>query len=36
MGLDSRVDVIGNPLPQDIYEALHAGDQSTAGSTATC
>ncbi|GAA1876514.1 LCP family protein [Lapillicoccus jejuensis] len=31
MGLDSRVDVHGNPLPQDIYEALHAGDQSDGG-----
>jgi len=31
MGLDSRVDVHGNPLPQDIYDALHAGDQSNGG-----
>ena len=31
MGLDSRVDVHGNALPQDIYEALHAGDQSDGG-----
>lgn len=31
MGLDSRVDVNGNPLPADIYEALHAGDQSDGG-----
>lgn len=31
MGLDSRVDVHGNALPQDIYEALHAGDQTDGG-----
>ena len=31
MGLDSRVDVNGNPLPADIYAALHAGDQSDGG-----
>lgn len=31
MGLDSRVDENGSPLPKDIYEALHAGDQSSGG-----
>ena len=31
MGLDSRVDVNGNPLPADIYQALHAGDQTDGG-----
>ncbi len=31
MGLDSRVDVKGNPLPKDIYDALHAGDQTDGG-----
>ncbi|MEP6797762.1 MAG: LCP family protein, partial [Lapillicoccus sp.] len=31
MGLDSRVDVNGNPLPADIYAALHAGDQTDGG-----
>jgi anionic cell wall polymer biosynthesis LytR-Cps2A-Psr (LCP) family protein len=31
MGLDSRVDENGNPLPKDIYDALHAGDQSNGG-----
>lgn len=34
MGLDSRVDENGNPLPQDIYDALHAGDQSDGGKNA--
>ncbi|WP_369046212.1 LCP family protein [Sinomonas sp. P10A9] len=28
MGLDSRLDENGNPLPQDIQDALHAGDDS--------
>ena len=28
MGLDSRLDENGNPLPAQIYNALHAGDQS--------
>lgn len=28
MGLDSRVDENGQPLPQDIQNALHAGDDS--------
>ncbi|MGV9800926.1 LCP family protein [Mycobacterium sp. NPDC003449] len=31
MGLDSRLDQHGNPLPQDIYEALHAGDETVGG-----
>jgi LCP family protein required for cell wall assembly len=31
MGLDSRVDENGEPLPADIYEALHAGDASDGG-----
>jgi len=31
MGLDSRVDENGDPLPKDIYDALHAGDQSNGG-----
>ncbi len=31
MGLDSRLDESGNPLPPDMYEALHAGDQSNGG-----
>jgi LCP family protein required for cell wall assembly len=31
MGLDSRVDENGDPLPQHIYDALHAGDASTGG-----
>ncbi|WP_236794132.1 LCP family protein [Amycolatopsis sp. GM8] len=31
MGLDSRLDENGNPLPQDIYDALHAGDQQDGG-----
>jgi LCP family protein required for cell wall assembly len=31
MGLDSRLDENGNPLPQDIYNALHAGDDSVGG-----
>ncbi|RNI22312.1 LytR family transcriptional regulator [Flexivirga caeni] len=31
MGLDSRVDENGNPLPKKIYEALHTGDQSVGG-----
>jgi LCP family protein required for cell wall assembly len=31
MGLDSRLDQHGRPLPQDIYEALHAGDESAGG-----
>ncbi|WP_234793677.1 LCP family protein [Mycolicibacterium porcinum] len=31
MGLDSRLDQHGNPLPQDVYEALHAGDETVGG-----
>lgn len=31
MGLDSRLDENGNPLPQAIYNALHAGDDSVVG-----
>ena len=31
MGLDSRLDEHGNPLPQDMYNALHAGDDSVVG-----
>ncbi|MFD2417727.1 LCP family protein [Amycolatopsis pigmentata] len=31
MGLDSRLDENGNPLPKDIYDALHAGTQSDGG-----
>jgi LCP family protein required for cell wall assembly len=31
MGLDSRLDEHGNPLPQEIYDALHAGDETTGG-----
>ncbi|KAA0021277.1 LytR family transcriptional regulator [Antrihabitans cavernicola] len=31
MGLDSRLDEKGQPLPSDIYDALHAGDQNVGG-----
>ncbi|MBF6331660.1 LCP family protein [Nocardia transvalensis] len=31
MGLDSRLDQHGKPLPQDMYDALHAGDESVGG-----
>jgi LCP family protein required for cell wall assembly len=31
MGLDSRLDENGKPLPQNIYNALHAGDDSVGG-----
>jgi LCP family protein required for cell wall assembly len=31
MGLDSRLDQNGKPLPQEIYDALHAGDESSGG-----
>jgi LCP family protein required for cell wall assembly len=31
MGLDSRLDQHGQPLPQDVYDALHAGDESSGG-----
>jgi len=34
MGLDSRLDENGNPLPADIYNALHAGDSSDGGENA--
>ena len=34
MGLDSRLDENGNPLPADIYNALHAGDSSSGGENA--
>jgi LCP family protein required for cell wall assembly len=34
MGLDSRLDENGNPLPADIYNALHAGDQADGGENA--
>ena len=31
MGLYSRLDQNGQPLPQEIYEALHAGDETSGG-----
>ena len=31
MGLDTRVDEKGKPLPAEMYDALHAGDQSIGG-----
>jgi LCP family protein required for cell wall assembly len=31
MGLDSRLDENGRPLPPEIYQALHAGDQRSGG-----
>ncbi|MVU76660.1 LytR family transcriptional regulator [Nocardia sp. ET3-3] len=31
MGLDSRLDERGYPLPQDMYDAIHAGDDSVGG-----
>lgn len=31
MGLDSRLDENGKALPQDVYDALHAGDQNDGG-----
>jgi LCP family protein required for cell wall assembly len=31
MGLDTRLDENGNPLPQNIYDALHAGNQADGG-----
>jgi LCP family protein required for cell wall assembly len=31
MGLDSRLDENGHPLPPEIYQALHAGDQQVGG-----
>ncbi|MHC9292611.1 LCP family protein [Mycobacterium sp. LTG2003] len=34
MGIDSRLDQYGNPLPQDIYDAMHAGDETAGDYTA--
>jgi anionic cell wall polymer biosynthesis LytR-Cps2A-Psr (LCP) family protein len=34
MGLDTRLDENGKPLPQNIYDALHAGDGSNGGNNA--
>jgi LCP family protein required for cell wall assembly len=34
MGLDSRLDENGDPLPAAIYDALHAGDSSSGGENA--
>jgi LCP family protein required for cell wall assembly len=34
MGLDSRRDQRGRPLPPDIYDALHAGDEDSGDATA--
>ena len=31
MGLDSRLDVNGRPLPAQMYQALHTGDESVGG-----
>src|SRR6202011_5906302 len=31
MGLDSRLDEHGRPLPQDLYDVLHAGDETAGG-----
>ncbi|GAC1368408.1 MAG: hypothetical protein NVS2B15_03370 [Pseudarthrobacter sp.] len=31
MGLDTRVDEKGKPLPPEMYDALHAGDESLGG-----
>jgi LCP family protein required for cell wall assembly len=31
MGLDSRLDQHGRPLPQQMYDALHAGDETAGG-----
>ncbi|TVT59377.1 LytR family transcriptional regulator [Amycolatopsis rhizosphaerae] len=33
VGIDSRTDVQGNPLPQDLLDLLHAGDASDGGDT---
>jgi len=33
VGLDSRTDTQGNPLPQDLLNLLHAGDSSDGGDT---
>lgn len=34
MGLDSRLDEKGQPLPSEIYDALHAGDENNGGHNA--
>lgn len=34
VGLDSRTDARGNPLPEDVLAALHAGDSADGGDTA--
>lgn len=34
MGVDSRLDQHGNPLPQEVYDAMHAGDETTGDYTA--
>ncbi|MCX4097542.1 LCP family protein [Nocardia sp. alder85J] len=34
MGLDSRLDEQGKPLPQNMYDALHAGDDTVGGHNA--
>ncbi|MBW0013726.1 LCP family protein [Mycobacterium sp.] len=31
MGLDSRLDQYGRPLPAEMYQALHAGDETSGG-----
>ena len=31
MGLDSRLDQNGQPLSPEVYEALHAGDETSGG-----
>src|SRR4051794_1363992 len=31
IGLDSRLDQHGQPLPQELYDALHAGDETAGG-----
>lgn len=31
MGLDSRLDLRGRPLPQELYDAMHTGDSSIGG-----
>jgi LCP family protein required for cell wall assembly len=33
VGIDSRTDAQGNPLPQNILDLLHAGDSSSGGDT---
>lgn len=33
VGLDTRTDVQGNPLPQNVLDQLHAGDSSDGGDT---